>query len=321
MSALFEDRAVRYMTDLIRDFKLEDYQAAGFPGNFGAETGGFVHVQEIDPAAGRGGLGDAQWTGSRRVDFETWIARNVGKGWDARTYEANYSMLFRELEGPENASLTAVRAARDVDEATEIVMRRYERPGVERLAERKDYGRQALAAFRARGIDVAALKAQGRPGTVEVLPPALPGTPSGNGQVDLGQLLTILLPVLQQVLTSPQAQQVIAPLIAQVFKLPAADPAPAPSAPAPAPTGTSLARPSVWLSIASLAAAALGIDQGVIGTPFGTGIAPTTTGTLSVLAPLATAAIGATGGFAPFAKIGLTIAGALAQSFINRQQK
>src|SRR5437868_1683750 len=82
--------AARYMADLIRDFELEDFQAAGIVGNGGTESGGFEKLQEISPTAGRGGLGHFQWTGPRRVAFEQWIARNASKGYGPGVYEANY---------------------------------------------------------------------------------------------------------------------------------------------------------------------------------------------------------------------------------------
>lgn len=305
----FDDRAVRYMTDLIRDFQLEDFMAAGFPGNFGVETGGFEHVQEINPiGGGAGGLGDAQWTGmkSRRGEFEAWLARRkaMGLSFDPGDYDANYSMVFRELDGGEGRRvLPKLRQARTVDEATEIVMREYERPGVEHLERRKEYGRQALTAFRARGIDVAALKAQGRPGAAvaaeqEVLPPLAKQPPP-----DLQALLTVLgpliLPLLQQF-----AQQ-----LASGQPLQLAPPAAEPPKPAPV-TPTSGTKPSVALGLAGLFASAIGMATGTVGTPFGVGVEPTTAGTLSILIPAAVSAIGATGVFGPFGAIAGRMLGA-----------
>lgn len=285
---LFEDRAIRYITDLIRDFKLEDFQAAGFPGNFGVETGGFEHVQEIDPiGGGRGGLGDAQWTGPRRRDFEAWLARHPG--WGPADYGANYSMLFRDLEGPESAALDAVRQARDVDEATEIVMRRYERPGVEHLDRRKEYGRRALAAFRAAGINVAALKAQGRPGETSTLPnPPIASQPAGNP-------LAAIFPALQ---AHRDDARKIAIGVVGAFNLLYPDDMiviqNVKPEPPKAPPVTQ--RPSVQLGLGGLFASLIGMATGAVGTPFGMGAEPTTAGTLAALIPAAISAIGATGG-------------------------
>src|SRR5688572_19531816 len=109
--AKFDDLAVRYMTDLMRDFGLPDFQAAGIVGNGGAESGGFTEIQEKNPTkkGSAGGYGHFQWTGrtkgnNRRLVFEQWLARNAAKGWTVHTYEANYSMLYRELKGTEKTA-------------------------------------------------------------------------------------------------------------------------------------------------------------------------------------------------------------------------
>src|SRR6185503_10553001 len=128
--AKFDDLAVRYMTDLMRDFNLTDFQAAGIVGNGGAESTGFTQVQELNPAVkgAAGGLGHFQWTGrtktnNRRLKFEQWLERNAAKGWTAHTYEANYSMLFRELRGTEKAALAALKKTTTLEDATEVFMR------------------------------------------------------------------------------------------------------------------------------------------------------------------------------------------------------
>lgn len=172
--------------------------------------------------------------------------------------------------------------------------------------------------------DIAAALATEAPRDGEILPPisTLPAVPSAQ-QIDLGQIVAAFLPLLQHIIVNPDARKLILPIVAQTFGLkPASEPEPVPvptPSPAPVPSGASVARPSVWLSIASLVGAAFGMDQGIIGTPLGMGQAPTTTGTLSILAPLATAAIGATGGFAPIAKIGMSLVSAFAQSIVNRK--
>lgn len=149
----FRRIAPRIIERLMEDFDLADHQAAGFPGNFGVETAGFTLMQEIKPTVkgSKGGLGWAQWTGmkantGRRWLFEQWLKR---KGAKADDFEANYGFLWRELTGAEKGVLTHLRKAKNVDEATEIVMRKFERPGVEHLDRRKEWGRLALDAYRA----------------------------------------------------------------------------------------------------------------------------------------------------------------------------
>ena len=311
MSNTFEDRAVRYVSDLIRDFKLEDYQAAGFPGNFGVETGGFTKTQEEGMASGRGGLGDAQWTGPRRRVFEEWIERKDAKNWTSWDYDANYSMLFRELEGDEGAALVAVRTARTVDEATEIIMRRYERPGVEHLERRKEYGRQALAAFRARGIDIAALKAQGRPGqaagnTGIVLPPGA----GGPIALEPANPLAGMISAMQA--HKGEARKITMGVIGAHNLFYPDDPIVVqqkPAAPVPARTG----RPSVQLGFAGVIGSLIGMATGHIGTPLGMGEVPTVAGNV---APLVSALVGGVGllggGWGGLLKGGLSIVGSLA---------
>lgn len=156
--AKFDETAVRYMTDLMRDFDLPAFQAAGIVGNGGAESGGFEKVQEINPTVpgSAGGLGHFQWTGrtaknGRRLAFENWLRKNADKGWTAHTYEANYSMLFRELSGTESAALAALRRTKSLEEATEVFCMKFERPGVIHLASRIRWARRAMEAYRRGG--------------------------------------------------------------------------------------------------------------------------------------------------------------------------
>jgi hypothetical protein len=48
---------------------------------------------------------------------------------------------------------------------------------------------------------------------------------------------------------------------------------------------------------------------GIVGTPFGMGQYPTDIGTLATLIPIATGALGATGGFGALANLGLSLLG------------
>lgn len=86
----------RLMRDLMRDYGLNKEYAAGIVGNLDYESGGFQHMQEIEPLVkgSRGGWGYAQWTGPRRVAFEKFAEEN---GLDPASYEANYGFLKHEL--------------------------------------------------------------------------------------------------------------------------------------------------------------------------------------------------------------------------------
>lgn len=149
----FDRYAPKMIADLMKDFNLKDFQAAGFPGNAGAESAGFTDIVE-DGAIAKGmagGTGWFQWTGmgkGRRAQFEAWCKR---KGWKPNSYEANYSFLFRELIGTEAAALKAVRAAKTVEEATEAVCWKYERPAksTAHVDVRIRWAKRALDKFRA----------------------------------------------------------------------------------------------------------------------------------------------------------------------------
>jgi len=101
--------APRFIADLIHDFGFTPEQAAGWVGNFAAESDYFRDIVE-DGAIAKGwagGTGFAQWTGARRKAFEAWIKK---KDWKADSYEGNYSYLFRELKGYEPRSVTGLRS-------------------------------------------------------------------------------------------------------------------------------------------------------------------------------------------------------------------
>lgn len=288
--ALFEDLAVRYVTNLIRDFKLEDFQAAAIPGNGGHESGGFTKLQEINPTAGRGGLGHFQDTGPRRVAFEAWLAQNADKGWNAGTFEANYSFLFRELEGPEYKALAALKQTTTLEQATEVFMDKFERPGVEYFQSRIDYARRALDAFKASGIDAAALRAQGRPGgsTQEVISP--PAPLQGVDAAKLQEILQLVLPAILSLLGGKLG-------VALPQPVPPVTPAPVVVTPPPAPAGNGSFdfRTAILGLVGSLGLSA----SGVMGAPVG----PDATLT-GMLVPLVITAASALGIPAPLARIG-----------------
>jgi hypothetical protein len=123
---LFRQKAPGIMGNLIRDLGLSATQAAGILGNIGWECGGFKQLQEQNPVmGGRGGLGWCQWTASRRVDFENWLAQ---KGVNYQDDDANYGFLLKELRTTQSPSVSAIRRAGDIDTATGEFMRVFERP-------------------------------------------------------------------------------------------------------------------------------------------------------------------------------------------------
>jgi peptidoglycan hydrolase-like protein with peptidoglycan-binding domain len=143
MTPQFRQAVSKYGPRLKNDLDLELFQAAAFFGNFAVESDQFRALQEYKPvvAGSRGGWGWAQWTGPRRRLFEA-FAKSAGLKLDDP--EAFYAFLIHELEGPERGALQAVRKTTDVDQATETVMKRYERPGVPHLDKRKRFAQEAL---------------------------------------------------------------------------------------------------------------------------------------------------------------------------------
>lgn len=144
--------APRFIADLVHDFGLTPEQAAGFVGNFAAESDYFRDIVE-DGAIARGwagGTGFAQWTGPRRRLFEAWLKK---KGFKADSYEGNYSYLFRELKGIEKGAnhayvIPIVKAAASVRDAAYRVAKYFERPKVINLEPRAKRAQEALELYR-----------------------------------------------------------------------------------------------------------------------------------------------------------------------------
>ena len=119
--------------------------------------------------------------------------------------------------------------------------------------------------------------------------PASSPQPSPQQPTDLNALL---LPLLYQALTGKP--------------LPGVTP-PEPVTPADTSTKTAepvIQKPSVQLSVAGLGLSTILQALGVVGTPFGMGTDPTPAGTLATIVPIATALLGATGGFGSLLGIG-----------------
>jgi hypothetical protein len=128
---------------LASDLNLSSDTASAMVGNLQAESG-LQAVQEGRPISGRGGFGWAQWTGSRRNDFEAYAAKNK---LDPKSDEANYGFMREELNSPQYAGMMdRMRAAKSRDEATAIFEREYEGPAVSNVGTRQNYARQIASA-------------------------------------------------------------------------------------------------------------------------------------------------------------------------------
>lgn len=101
-----------------KDLGLTPAQAAGISSHLVAESG-LQGVNERHPLVGgsRGGLGWAQWTGSRRKDFEQWAAsHHLSTGSD----EANYGFLIHDLKLHFAGLLQHLRQAKTPEQAASI---------------------------------------------------------------------------------------------------------------------------------------------------------------------------------------------------------
>ena len=179
-SGAFSEIGPRLMTDLMRDFELSPDQAAGIVGNLAHETGGFRHMQEIQPVVpgSRGGFGFAQWTGPRRRQFEGWAQE---QGLDLNSYDANYGFLAHELRNtPEGRVLGDLRGAPDAQTAARVFSDRFLRPGIPHMDSRIAMASQALG-FAPSMADMPA-----------------PGAAEAGGQQDIAAALAALHPENQQ---------------------------------------------------------------------------------------------------------------------------
>jgi hypothetical protein len=149
LSAGFDARGAWVLAHLQIDLDLTPVQASGLVGNLGGESG-LVAVQEVSPLAGRGGFGWAQWTGPRRVAFETWCSDN---GLDQRSDEANYRFLVAELkdqipDDPQSHTVTQLKKTTTLEAAVYTVEAIFERPAdlQSGLPARIHFAQRALAA-------------------------------------------------------------------------------------------------------------------------------------------------------------------------------
>jgi len=141
----FDQKAPQIMKRLMGDFGLTVIHTAAILGNFGQESLGLRVMQEVNPiGGGPGGYGWAQWTGSRRNDFQVWCQQN---NLAIDSDEANYGFLCVELQGNESNSLAELKKTNTLSVATESFARLFERPGVLHLSSRINWARRAMAAY------------------------------------------------------------------------------------------------------------------------------------------------------------------------------
>lgn len=148
MNATFAAKAPGFMSRLMKEYPLKDFQAAGIVGNFGYESAGFTILHEIGQPPGRGGYGWGQWTGPRRQAFLHWCLTHH---LDWRSDIANESYAIFELDGEYHYVVNALMRTTSVDEASDLFEKLYERAGVPALPMRRSWSQAALSAFLKKG--------------------------------------------------------------------------------------------------------------------------------------------------------------------------
>jgi hypothetical protein len=115
------DRLAFYRDRLSKDLGISRDAASGVVGNLYDES----RLQAINEKGG-GGFGWAQWTGSRRTEFEAYAKTHGGTTSDT----ANYGFLVQELQKPQFADVLARLRSKDITyaDASDIIMKRYENP-------------------------------------------------------------------------------------------------------------------------------------------------------------------------------------------------
>lgn len=140
----FMDKAPTFMAKLMADFGFSIEDAAAIMGNLGHESNGLTAFQEVNPRAGRGGWGWAQWTGSRRVAFEAYVKRN---NLDPKSDKANYAHLFNELKGSESGAVAKTKAADGLYNKVVAFENAFERAGVKAYDSRMKWAERAIDAY------------------------------------------------------------------------------------------------------------------------------------------------------------------------------
>lgn len=140
----WEQLAPQTIQRLSNDLQISPQVAAGIVGQLGYESAGLQPINEYKPVVpgSRGGFGWAQWTGSRRRQFESWAQQN---NMDIADPEANYQFLVYELtQTPEKRVLDKIRGIEDPVEAGKVFTDTFLRPGVPAYDKRASWVEKAV---------------------------------------------------------------------------------------------------------------------------------------------------------------------------------
>lgn len=121
---------------------VDPHIAAAFVGNFMVES----HEQMDTQALGDNGasFGVAQWQGPRRRALEAFAAE---RGEDVGELETQLAFVMHELRGSEAGAWRKIQEAETVEEATQLIVRHYERAGVPHTDRRIEHAQAVAQAF------------------------------------------------------------------------------------------------------------------------------------------------------------------------------
>jgi hypothetical protein len=200
------------MNDFIKEFGLSPSQAAGYVGNFGAESGLVSGQQEgqpigtVYPIRGHaGGIDWPQWTGwgrgGRRKAFAEFVE---SRGLPYPSYKASWEFVKHELRTTHAHSLQQVRKTTTVKAAAETAEATYEIAGIKRMGSRIQAAEEALRLYLASPYaqqpmpspQPAPVNPMPSPAPDPVVPdPVLPPKPWYQSRVLIGALVAIGLPL------------------------------------------------------------------------------------------------------------------------------
>lgn len=158
-------RPVILLKQLMTDFNLKDFQAAGVVGNFMLESGGKWLPPDFNQGAksgappttdygGGAAYGWAQWDSGRKKAFvEFSVANGYMKSGNVRASDAaNYAYLTHELtETAESKVIPALKATTNSDKAAFAWQEIFERAGKPAQDVRNSYAKEVLNAFKSGG--------------------------------------------------------------------------------------------------------------------------------------------------------------------------
>lgn len=126
-------------------------QAAGFVGNLMAESGPNIDPTAVNPSSGAYGV--AQWLGSRLTGLNSYASQNGGNREDF-DIQMNYLWdvdIPAQINGgfPDIGRVTQNNPSMSVEEATEVILLEFERPGVgeRKLEQRIGWARGVLQLY------------------------------------------------------------------------------------------------------------------------------------------------------------------------------